>query len=81
MAAAGEEHGVKNHSAERLKVLVFVAPNPLRLSDSSGAVTVMAQQDHLLMSFFGIPGNVEITFRLTMTNQTILRVINRHDHP
>ncbi|HNV24766.1 MAG TPA: cupin domain-containing protein [Nitrospira sp.] len=28
MAAAGEEHGVKNHSAERLKVLVFVAPNP-----------------------------------------------------
>ena len=28
MAAAGEEHGVKNHSAARLKVLVFVAPNP-----------------------------------------------------
>jgi quercetin dioxygenase-like cupin family protein len=28
MAPAGEEHGVKNHTAERLKVLVFVAPNP-----------------------------------------------------
>ncbi len=28
MAAAGEEHGVKNHSTQRLKVLVFVAPNP-----------------------------------------------------
>ena len=28
MAPAGEEHGVKNHSAQRLKVLVFVAPNP-----------------------------------------------------
>ena len=27
MAAAGEEHGVKNHSSERLRVLVFVAPN------------------------------------------------------
>ncbi|HVG02825.1 MAG TPA: cupin domain-containing protein [Nitrospira sp.] len=28
MAPAGEEHGVKNHTGERLKVLVFVAPNP-----------------------------------------------------
>ena len=28
MAAAGEEHGVKNHSTQRLTVLVFVAPNP-----------------------------------------------------
>ncbi len=28
MAPAGEEHGVKNHTNERLKVLVFVAPNP-----------------------------------------------------
>jgi quercetin dioxygenase-like cupin family protein len=28
MAPAGEEHGVKNHTAQRLKVLVFVAPNP-----------------------------------------------------
>jgi quercetin dioxygenase-like cupin family protein len=28
MAPAGEEHGVKNESGERLKVLVFVAPNP-----------------------------------------------------
>lgn len=28
MASAGEEHGVKNHTGERLKVLVFVAPNP-----------------------------------------------------
>lgn len=28
MAPAGEEHGVKNHSNQRLKVLVFVAPNP-----------------------------------------------------
>lgn len=28
MAPAGEEHGVKNHTEERLKVLVFVAPNP-----------------------------------------------------
>ena len=27
MAAAGEEHGVKNHTQQRLKVLVFVAPN------------------------------------------------------
>ena len=27
MAPAGEEHGVKNHTAQRLKVLVFVAPN------------------------------------------------------
>jgi mannose-6-phosphate isomerase-like protein (cupin superfamily) len=27
MAPAGEEHGVKNHTGERLKVLVFVAPN------------------------------------------------------
>ena len=28
MALAGEEHGVKNHTDRRLKVLVFVAPNP-----------------------------------------------------
>jgi len=28
MAQAGEEHGVKNHTDHRLKVLVFVAPNP-----------------------------------------------------
>jgi quercetin dioxygenase-like cupin family protein len=28
MAPAGEEHGVKNHTGDRLKVLVFVAPNP-----------------------------------------------------
>ncbi len=28
MAPAGEEHGVKNHTSQRLKVLVFVAPNP-----------------------------------------------------
>ncbi len=28
MAPAGEEHGVLNHTAGRLKVLVFVAPNP-----------------------------------------------------
>jgi len=28
MAPAGEEHGVKNDSAKRLKVLAFVAPNP-----------------------------------------------------
>ena len=27
MAPAGEEHGVKNDSGQRLKVLVFVAPN------------------------------------------------------
>ena len=27
MARAGEEHGVKNDSGQRLKVLVFVAPN------------------------------------------------------
>ena len=27
MAPVGEEHGVKNHTGERLKVLVFVAPN------------------------------------------------------
>ena len=27
MAPAGDEHGVKNHTAQRLKVLVFVAPN------------------------------------------------------
>ena len=27
MAPAGEEHGVKNESGQRLKVLVFVAPN------------------------------------------------------
>jgi quercetin dioxygenase-like cupin family protein len=26
MAPAGEEHGVKNHTDQRLKVLVFVAP-------------------------------------------------------
>ena len=30
MAPAGEEHGVVNHTTERLKVLVFVAPNPSR---------------------------------------------------
>lgn len=29
MAPAGEEHGVKNHTGGRLKVLVFVAPNRL----------------------------------------------------
>ncbi|NGZ01582.1 MAG: cupin domain-containing protein [Nitrospira sp. WS238] len=29
IAPAGEEHGVKNHTSERLKVLVFVAPNPV----------------------------------------------------
>lgn len=28
MAPAGETHGVLNHTASRLKVLVFVAPNP-----------------------------------------------------
>jgi quercetin dioxygenase-like cupin family protein len=28
MASAGEEHGVKNHTGQRLKVLVFVSPNP-----------------------------------------------------
>ena len=28
MAPAGAEHGVKNHTSGRLKVLVFVAPNP-----------------------------------------------------
>jgi quercetin dioxygenase-like cupin family protein len=28
MAPAGEEHGVKNHTGQRLKVLVFVTPNP-----------------------------------------------------
>lgn len=28
MAPAGEEHGVVNHTQDRLKVLVFVAPNP-----------------------------------------------------
>jgi quercetin dioxygenase-like cupin family protein len=28
MAPAGEAHGVKNESGQRLKVLVFVAPNP-----------------------------------------------------
>ena len=28
MAPAGEEHGVANHTNTRLKVLVFVAPNP-----------------------------------------------------
>ncbi len=27
MAPAGEEHGVLNHTNQRLKVLVFVAPN------------------------------------------------------
>lgn len=27
MAPAGEEHGVRNDSGQRLKVLVFVAPN------------------------------------------------------
>jgi quercetin dioxygenase-like cupin family protein len=27
MAPAGDEHGVKNHTQQRLKVLVFVAPN------------------------------------------------------
>jgi quercetin dioxygenase-like cupin family protein len=28
LAPAGKEHGVKNHTNQRLKVLVFVAPNP-----------------------------------------------------
>lgn len=28
IAPAGEEHGVSNHTNARLKVLVFVAPNP-----------------------------------------------------
>ena len=28
MALAKEEHGVKNHTDQQLKVLVFVAPNP-----------------------------------------------------
>jgi len=28
MAPAGEAHGVLNHTNTRLKVLVFVAPNP-----------------------------------------------------
>ncbi|MCS6896446.1 MAG: cupin domain-containing protein [Nitrospira sp.] len=28
IAQAGEEHGVMNHTAKRLRVLVFVAPNP-----------------------------------------------------
>ena len=29
LASAGKEHGVKNHTSGRLKVLVFVAPNPV----------------------------------------------------
>ena len=29
MAPAGEAHGVLNHSGSRLRVLVFMAPNPL----------------------------------------------------
>lgn len=29
LAAAGEEHGVLNHSGKRLRVLVFVAPSPM----------------------------------------------------
>jgi quercetin dioxygenase-like cupin family protein len=28
IAAAGEQHGVLNHTSQRLRVLVFVAPNP-----------------------------------------------------
>ena len=28
MAPAGEEHGVMNHTTNRLRVLVFMAPNP-----------------------------------------------------
>lgn len=28
MAPAGETHGVKNHTTARLRVLVFMAPNP-----------------------------------------------------
>jgi quercetin dioxygenase-like cupin family protein len=28
MAPAGDEHGVVNHSTTRLRVLVFMAPNP-----------------------------------------------------
>jgi len=28
MAPAGEEHGVLNHAQDRLRVLVFMAPNP-----------------------------------------------------
>ena len=28
MAPAGESHGVKNHGPQRLRVLVFMAPNP-----------------------------------------------------
>ncbi len=28
MAPAGEQYGVMNHTDQRLKVLVFVAPNP-----------------------------------------------------
>ncbi len=28
MAPAGQEHGVVNHTRDRLRVLVFVAPNP-----------------------------------------------------
>ncbi|MDK2745212.1 MAG: cupin domain-containing protein [Nitrospira sp. BO4] len=28
MAPAGQEHGVKNHTTGRLKVLVFMVPNP-----------------------------------------------------
>ena len=28
LASAGEEHGVVNHSSARLRVLVFMAPNP-----------------------------------------------------
>jgi quercetin dioxygenase-like cupin family protein len=28
LGPAGEQHGVKNDSGQRLKVLVFVAPNP-----------------------------------------------------
>ena len=28
LAPAGEEHGVKNLTQQRLRVLVFVAPNP-----------------------------------------------------
>ncbi len=36
-APAGEEHAVVNHSGDRLRVLVVMAPNPSRFGDGGAA--------------------------------------------
>ena len=45
LAAAGEEHDMKNHTDQRLKVLVFVAPNPTRRREGMEADDLLCSRN------------------------------------